>query len=339
VYRKIAALLLMALLAALCACGTEAGQKAAYAPQEERKLTIYTSHKEEIYEPIVREFEERTGIWVELVTGGTNELLGRISEEQEKPAADVMFGGGAESLEAYNGCFSAYASPELKHIDPALCTQSGSWLPFSRLPVVLIYNTKLVAADELQCWADLLGGRFRGNIAFANPALSGSCFTAAVTAAYALDGDFDNNLKQFSLELQGEQYDGSGTILDAVEDGRKAVGVTLEETARNYMGSSLNIGLVYPADGTSCLPDGVAVVKGCAHESNAQQFVDFVLGKDVQHLLERTLNRRSVRTDLKVENALPSLDTIPLVRYDVAWVCENRQRLLNDWTFWFGQEA
>lgn len=35
---------------------------------------VYTSHKEEVYWPIIKEFEERTGIWVEVVSGGTNEL-------------------------------------------------------------------------------------------------------------------------------------------------------------------------------------------------------------------------------------------------------------------------
>ena len=47
---------------------------------EENKLVVYTSHKEEVYAPIIKEFEERTGIWVELHTGGTSELLEEIAE-------------------------------------------------------------------------------------------------------------------------------------------------------------------------------------------------------------------------------------------------------------------
>ena len=63
------------------------------APPEDERLVVYTSHKQELWWPIVREFEERTGIWVDVVTGGSNELLERISEEAESPRADVMFGG------------------------------------------------------------------------------------------------------------------------------------------------------------------------------------------------------------------------------------------------------
>lgn len=58
-------------------CANRQPETARYAPEEDRRLVVYTSHKEEVYWPIVREFEDRTGIWVEVVAGGTNELLAR----------------------------------------------------------------------------------------------------------------------------------------------------------------------------------------------------------------------------------------------------------------------
>ena len=45
---------------------------------EDKKLVIYTSHKANIYEPIIKEFEERSGIWVKVVTGATNEILSKV---------------------------------------------------------------------------------------------------------------------------------------------------------------------------------------------------------------------------------------------------------------------
>ena len=59
------------------------------APAEGDKLTIYTSHKKEVWWPIVQEFEERTGIWVQVVEGGTNELLEALSQEKNAPQCDV----------------------------------------------------------------------------------------------------------------------------------------------------------------------------------------------------------------------------------------------------------
>ena len=68
-------ILLALLLLSGCASGAvDAGTL----PQPGSRLVVYTSHKEEVYRPIIREFEERTGIWVELVTGGSNELLQQL---------------------------------------------------------------------------------------------------------------------------------------------------------------------------------------------------------------------------------------------------------------------
>ena len=63
-----------ALLLTGCAAGSGTAAESALAPAEEDRLVVYTSHKEEVWQPIVREFEERTGIWVDVVTGGTNEI-------------------------------------------------------------------------------------------------------------------------------------------------------------------------------------------------------------------------------------------------------------------------
>ena len=86
-------LVLLAALLTLTGCGAwDDGDASAFAPGEEERLTIYTSHKAEVYGPIVREFEERTGIWVQVETGGTAELLERIAGEGEDTPCDLLFG-------------------------------------------------------------------------------------------------------------------------------------------------------------------------------------------------------------------------------------------------------
>lgn len=133
----------------LSGCGAGADSSgSSFAPAEEDRLVVYTSHKEEVWWPIVREFEERTGIWVDVVTGGTNELLSRIAQEAEAPAADVMFGGGVDSLEVYGDCFEPYVCVQQEAIAERYRSEDGLWTPFSALPVVLIYNTKLLSPER-----------------------------------------------------------------------------------------------------------------------------------------------------------------------------------------------
>ena len=332
-----ALLLALALLLGGCSGGSRAAQSS-FAPPEEERLVIYTSHKEEVYRPIIKEFEERTGIWVEVVTGGTNELLERIGRERENPRADVMFGGGVESLESYRDCFTPYLCAQAEELQSQFCSPDGLWTPFSALPVVLIYNTKLVRPGQLAGWSDLFSPEFQGKIAFADPAVSGSSFTALATMLSALDGGTEDVLRAFARCLDGRQLDSSGAVLTRVAEGSDWVGITLEETALKRIAAGDDIALVYPADGTSCVPDGSALVRGAPHEDNARLFLDFTAGADVQQLLVSQFYRRSVRTDVDPVLSLPDLAQLPLVDYDVAWVSRNRDPILMSWAFHLGGE-
>lgn len=328
----------LCLALALCACAPQA-EGLPYAPEEERRLTVYTSHKKEVWWPIVKEFEARTGIWVEVVEGGTNELLDEIAAQGQTPAADVMFGGSVENLASYAGCFEPYACADAEALDPAFCSPEELWTPFSALPLVLVYNTKLVAPGEITGWGDLLSPELRGQIAFADPAVSGSSFTALMTFFQALEGDPEELSRAFAENLAGAQLGGSGEVVAAVADGSARVGVTLEETALKRIAAGDDVALVYPAEGTSAVPDAGALVAGAPHGDNARAFLDFIAGADVQDLLVRQFYRRSVRTDGE-SPALTPLDEIALLDYDVAEASRRHDGALMTWAFYLdGGEA
>ena len=54
-------------------------------------LVLYTAQEEEIYEPIIKEFEERTNLMVKVERGSSEEMTGRLENEEEKPDWDVVF--------------------------------------------------------------------------------------------------------------------------------------------------------------------------------------------------------------------------------------------------------
>ena len=59
--------------------------------EETDSLTLYYSHSSEWADPIIQEFQETTGIRVDLVGGGTGELISRITAEADNPW--LMFSG------------------------------------------------------------------------------------------------------------------------------------------------------------------------------------------------------------------------------------------------------
>ena len=326
--------ILFPLLAALFLSACQKTERTTeYTPDESMRLTIYTSHKEEVYMPIVREFEERTGIWVDGITGGTNELLERIESQQDNVEADVMFGGGVESLKAYEHCFSPYVVGSSGSIREPHQAEDAVWTPFSALPVVLIYNTKLVSPDKITGWSSLSDPIFRGRIAFADPAISGSSFTALATQILA-GKSMDKTLATLAENLQGKTLSSSGDVLNAVADGSYLVGITLEETALKYIAAGADLAMVYPEEGTSCVPDASAIVKGAPHSENAKRFLDFTVSYEVQQMLSESSYRRPVRSDIPAGESLLPLQDIVLVDYDIDWACKNRDVILSDWSFY-----
>lgn len=308
-----------------------------YGPEEGEKLVLCTSHKQEVWQPIVREFENRTGIWVEVIEGGTLELLEQL--ENGSLQADAIFGGGVESLESYSSLFSPYTSRYDGDILPQYRCEDGTWTPFSTLPVVLIYNPKLLSAGAVSGWQDLFAPELRGKIAFADPSISASSFTALATLVQALGREeADSLLRSFAVSLDGKQLGSSGEVLSAVTTGEYLVGITIEETALRYIGAGEPLGMVYPAEGTSCVPDGSAILANALHPENAQAFVDFTVSQDVQKLLQQQFFRRSVRRDLARATDLPALSSLAQTDYDTHWANENQDKLLMSWQFYFGTE-
>ena len=142
------------------------------------------------------------------------------------------------------------------------------------------------------------------------------------------------------LPLQGGDIDG-GKDLDLGAGG--AVGILagfLHQAAVGFrpqgehIAAGDELAMVYPADGTSCVPDGCAILNGAPHEENARVFVDFTVSRDVQQLIQEQFCRRSVRSDLEPAGELPSFGRIAQVDYDVSLASENRESVLMSWAFY-----
>ena len=328
----------------LSSCGRRTEGEILKAPAEDKRLLIYTSHKEELWKPIVKEFEERTGIWVEVVSGGTNLLLEEIAEKKGEVDADLFFGGGVESLNAFSDYFIPYEAKGIEEVDPQFRSATDVWTPFSALPVVLIYNEKLLSPEELGSWKDVLAPKYKGKIAMANPAYSASAFTGLLSFEKAVQEETDSTedsdgdkeiLPRIAKQLDGKEYTDSREVPEAVADGSKLVGITLEETALKYMAKGENIGIVYPKEGTTVVPDAGAILKGAKHLENAQKFLDFSISKDCQDILQKRFHRRAVLTSMAGEGE-PSLLEIKRLSYDVSKISAERNRVLTDWSFYMG---
>jgi iron(III) transport system substrate-binding protein len=333
--KRISSILILSLLV-LAAVFSNGAQESAVKPAEQasKELTLYYSHAADWTDPIIKEFQDRTGIRVNLVGAGTGELVSRIKAEKDNPLADVLWGGGSDSYQSIIDLLQPYEHAEMNNVYEETRDPGNRWHGTSIDPMVIIYNTNLVSEENApKGWADLLNPAFSGSIAHADPARSGSAFMALIIQLEAMGGDNETGwkyMKDFVTNMKGKLLGSSSGTFKGVSDGEYAVGITYEEAALRYQRSGANLKVVYPIEGTAKVPSPIAIIKNCKNLENAQKFVDFILSKDVQEKLG-DLNRRSVRKDVVLPSVMVSNDNLGDIPYDTVWVGENKDRILKQW--------
>ena len=294
-------------------------------------LVLYTAQEEEIYEPIIKEFEERTNLMVKVERGSSEEMTGRLEYEEERPDWDVVFGVGIETLEQSKEHWQVYKSPEAAFITESFQCEDNRWTSFSALPLVIMYNTNVVTYRELPVgWNSLLEPRWKGRIAFMDPRRSDVYSAALVTAVHTW-GKRGDYLEQFMENLEYGTLNSMQEVNAGILDGRYSLGVTMEESAQALLSEGADVDYIYPQEGTTALPDGTAIVKGCSNPDAARQFLDFTVSRDTQRILVSDLNRRSVRSDVPPLPGLSPIGRLPLIEMDMEELTREKKDVLARW--------
>ncbi len=304
-------------------------------PTPSGTVVVYSPHEADPFNAGINLFMQKyPNVKVEPVLAGTGECLQRIEAEAANPQADVMWGGGLESMAAYKDYYQAYTPKEIDALDPSVRGEGDLYMGESPLPMVIFYNKKYVSeekAAELKTWDGLLDPDFKGHIAYASPAKSGSAYTQLVTMLLAHGGDTTEGwdfITKFYKNLDGKVNDSSGNCHKLVASGEYWIGLTLEKSAVQYKDNA-DVAYVYP-EKDSAVPDGVAIVKNCPHPELAKLFEDFVLSKDCQTEQNKDFGRRPARKDVELGD-LPALSDLNLVTYDFDLAANHKDDLVAKW--------
>lgn len=331
--RFLALLVTLVLIASSFAACTKDKDTTAKSPEElSGTVVVYCPHEEEPMNAGIALFEKAyPNVTVEAVAAGTGELLARIEAEAENPNADVMWGGGADSLAAYNEYFESYKTDADSAIAAEYKDAKGMWSGESPLPMVFCYNTDLVSKEEMPTsWEGLLDEKWAGKIAYANPAKSGSSYTQLCTMIQLFGGEEGGGWDYVSKLIKNVVLqDSSSACYKLVNDGEYPIGITLEKSANNYKiaeGSKLDY--VYPEEGTSAVPDGIALVKGAPNRELAITFINFITGKECQEMMSKDFSRRPARNDVNAPEGLPAMKDINIMDYDFDWAAKNKEAIV-----------
>ncbi len=304
---------------------------------EEMKVVVYSSHDSDPLNDAVNAFMEKyPDIQVEVVKLGGSEIFSRVEAEANNPLADIVWGASVDTIDSYSEYLEEYTSTEDANIPAEYKDAEGKWYADSLVIYCNFYNKELVGEDIPTTWNGLTDPKWKGKIAMANPASSGSAFVQLCSYLF-INGTKENNyeegwpiVEEFYRNLDGKIQSSSGNCHKLVRDGEYSVGLTLEKFAVMYRDDP-TVGWYYADEGTAAAPEGIGLVKNCKHPTAAKVFIDYILSQECQERQSVVWARRSVRSDVTPFEGLPALSDLKLLNYDLAWASENHAAVVDHW--------
>lgn len=299
----------------------------------ERRLVLYSANDNTLNAMIADAFTKETGIKVDVVSTGTGVLLRRVASEAANPQADVLWGVGAALLTQNRKYFEPYASKERDAVPAKYRDPDDLWLGTNLHVLAITQNTKAVPPGQgPQTWQDLLDPKWKGRIAYTDPANSGSSYVTATLLLSMWGADQAAWDKLGKLLANTKVLNRSTLVFDGVGSGEYALGISLEYAGYLWAHNGAPVKVIYPADGTAVQPEGVAILKGAPDPEASRRFVDFVASKPMEEKMLSAFFRRPARQDIdlaSVAGDMPPLSALKIVPYDDAkWDAERRETLL-----------
>jgi len=262
--------------------------------------------------------------------------------------ADVLW-SSAMDLQlrlASAGQAQAYDSPEVAAL-PAWATWKNLAFGTTFEPIVIVYNKRLLAADEIpQSHADLARlltekrDRFAGKVVTYNIERSGLGFLLAIQDERAAR-EFWPLIKALG-NVGAHLVPTTEAILTRVAKAADLIGYNaLGSYAYIESKRDPSVGYVYPRDYTLIITRVMLIGKKAANPNAAKLWIDYLLSRRGQTVLANRANLFSLRTDVAGDNSATALAKtlgqsvrpIPLGPDLLAWLSDQSKRLafLRQW--------
>ena len=273
---------LVALAATLLVAGCGGGGEG------DGKLTIYSGREEELVEPLFEQFEQETGIDVEVRYGDSAELAATIAEEGDNSPAEVFFAQDPGSLGAveHAGLLAKLPDDVLDRVPARFRDPDGHWVGTSGRARVLVYNTDELSEVELpDSVLELTDPRWKGKIGIAPTNASFQAFVSAMILSLGDERtrDWLEGLKANEPKL----YEKNLPVVEAAASGEVDVGLVnhyyLYLVKKEDPDASVD-NHFFPGEDPGALVSvaGAAVLEGAAGDDDAHAFLEYLLSDSGQ---------------------------------------------------------
>jgi iron(III) transport system substrate-binding protein len=309
---RLLALPAVAFAAAATGCGGDGGGNGS------GTLTIYSGREEELVAPLLDQFEQESGVDLEVRYADSAELAATIAEEGENSPADVFFAQDPGSLGALEEEDLLAELPDelLDRVPERFRDPDGRWTGTSGRVRVIAYNTEALSEAEVpDSVFDLTDPKWKGKIGF--PPTNAS-FQAFVTAMRLGAGEERTRewLQGFAAN-DPKTYEKNTPVVEAVAAGEIELGLVnhyyLYLVKEEQPDAPVANHFLEPNDpGALVSVAGAGIIDGTDDEDLAQDFVEYLLSDEGQRFYTEEAEEAEypLVDGIEPKQGLPPLETL-----------------------------
>ena len=295
------------------------------------EVVVYTSVDQVFSEPVLKIFEQKTGIKVKAIfdteeTKSTG-VLNRLITEKDNPQCDVFWSGDPMRADVLKqkGITESYNSSASIGINPVFIDKDFHWIGFSSRARILLVNTDLLKLEDIpQSILDLTNEKYEGKIAIANPLFGTTSFHIAVLFAEL----GNEKAKQFLSDLKRNKVviaSSNGDVKKKVSTGEVSMGLTDTDDGNEAIKEGAHVKMVFLDQngfGNLVVPNTVSLIKNSTNQENGKKLIDYLLSVEVEKMLAESCAQMPLHKNVPIPESVPSLDNMVAMKVDYSAVAQ-----------------
>lgn len=286
-------------------------------------LNIYSSRHYDTDLQLYDRFTEETGIRINLIEGGSDELIERIKNEGVNSPADIVITVDAGRLWRAKEAdvLQPHGSDLLNEIvPPELLDADGYWVGYSQRVRGIIYRKDRVSVEDLKGYRDLADEKWRNRICVrSSNNIYNQSLVASMIETYGAEeterwanGLVDN----FARSPQGGDTDQIKAVAAGVCDVALANHYYLARLAQSNRSDdnevAERVGIYFPTaeyGGTHVNISGAGVAKNSPNKENAVRFLEYLATENAQKIFAAGNNEFTMLEGVELPPALEAFGT------------------------------
>lgn len=308
--------------------------------QTRTKLTLYTAVENDQLQPFKTAIEaaipEVEVVWVRDSTGV---ITARFLAEKDNPRADMVFGQAVTALILFEkmGLLETYKPAGVDALKPVFrdAADPYTWTGMDAYLGVVCFNTAEAGKAKIKAptkWKDMTDPAYKGKLVMPHPASSGTGYLMVgawlQTMGEAEGWKFMDALHE---NIAVYTHSGSAPCVQAAK-GERVAGIALDMRGASEKTKGAPLDVLIPSDGTGWEMEASAIVKGTKNLALAKKVADWTATKAANEIYSKTYAIVAMPNVGSYPPNYPASAEKLMIKNDLGWMAENRDRILAEWT-------